>query len=141
MSGSNVELHRRTVEAFNAHDVEALIALLDADVEFHSAMTTPGGADYRGHDGARRWLGDLRDAWGDEFRIEPEAYFDLGAHTLCFQVLHGRGRQSGAEVTLSTAAVVRWRDGLTVHFRTYAHREDALSDLSISEDDLEPIDP
>jgi hypothetical protein len=36
---------------------------------------------------------------------------------------------------------VRWRDGLAVHMKAYAHREDALRDLGVSEDQLEPIDP
>jgi hypothetical protein len=68
-------------------------------------------------------------------------FFDVGDHTLAFQVLHGRGRQSGAEVALPVAALARWRDGLMVSFKVYAHRQDALSDLGVSEDALEPIAP
>ena len=37
--------------------------------------------------------------------------------------------------------VFRWRDGLIVYFKSYARREDALSDLGVSEDQLEPTDP
>jgi hypothetical protein len=36
---------------------------------------------------------------------------------------------------------VRWRDGLCVNWKTYAHREDALRDLGVSEDALTPITP
>jgi ketosteroid isomerase-like protein len=86
VSERNVELHRRAIEAFNARDTDALIELFDPQIEYHSAMTTPGGADYRGHDGMRRYFDDLEDAWGDEFRVEPEAYFDLGEHTLLLYV-------------------------------------------------------
>ena len=32
---------------------------------------------------------------GDDIRVEAEAYFDLGEHTLAFDVLHG-GEGSGA---------------------------------------------
>jgi hypothetical protein len=32
-------------------------------------------------------------------------YFDLGEHTLGFYVLHGRGRCSGAEVAVPSAAI------------------------------------
>jgi hypothetical protein len=56
----------------------------------------------------------MEDAWGDEIRVAPEAYFDLGEHTLVFHLMRGRGRQSGAEVTMPMASVVRWRDGLIV---------------------------
>jgi ketosteroid isomerase-like protein len=58
-----------------------------------------------------------------------------------FGVLHGRGRQSGADVEMPYAAVARWRDGLIVHQKAYVHREDALRDLGVSEDALEPIAP
>jgi ketosteroid isomerase-like protein len=141
VSEQNVQLHRRAIEAFNARDAEAFTAFCDPSVEWHSVFAAVGGAAYYGHDGLRRFLTDLEDAWGDEFRLEPEAYFDLGEQTLAFQVLHGRGRQSGAKVALPTAAVVRWRDGLVVYFKAYANKEDALDDVGVSEDALEPIAP
>jgi hypothetical protein len=141
MSQENIDLHRRAVEAYNTHDVEALIAFCDPSVEAHSVFAAVGGAVYHGHDGLRRFFGEARDTWGDEIRIEPEAYFDLGESTLAFLLLHGHGRQSGAEVTMPTTQEVRWRDGLCVYFKSYADREDALRDLGLSEDELEPIDP
>jgi uncharacterized protein len=141
MSQSNVELHRRGSEAHNAHDLEAVIAYLDPSIELHSVFAALGGGVYRGHDGVREYFRDLEDAWGDEIRGEVEAFFDLGEDTLAFYVLHGRGRQSGAEVAMPLAQLMRWRDGLVVCWKVYVHREDALSDLGVSEDALEPIDP
>lgn len=94
-----------------------------------------------GHDGLREWLQDFEDVWGGEIRIEPEVYFDLGEHTLLFLVVRGRGRHSGLEVVMASAHVARWRDGLLTYFRGYADREDALSDLGVSEDALMRIDP
>jgi hypothetical protein len=58
-----------------------------------------------------------------------------------FQVARGRGRHSGAEVTMPIAGVARWRDDLLVYAKAYLHREDALSDMGVSEDELEPIEP
>src|SRR5687767_10944063 len=46
VSDKNVELHRRGIEAFNARDIEAFIALSDPQIELRSSMTTPGGAVY-----------------------------------------------------------------------------------------------
>jgi hypothetical protein len=40
---------------------------------------------------------------------------------------------------LPGAQVLRWRDGLIVFHKGYANREDALSELGVSEDDLEPL--
>src|ERR1700692_1285446 len=140
MSQENVELHRRAIEAFNAHDVEAFVAHCDPSVEAHSVFAAVGGGVYHGHDGLRSFFSDAGDTWGDQIRGEVEAFFDLGEDTLAFYVLYGRGKQSGAEVAMPLAQVVRWRDGLVVYFKVYAHREDALSDLGISEDALARID-
>ena len=107
MSEQNVELHRRFVAAFNAGDSERFIALSDPQIEFHSVFAAVGGEVYHGREGIRTWLSDFEDAWGGDIRLEPEAYFDLGEHSLVFDVLHGRGRQSGAEVALPGAAVTR----------------------------------
>jgi ketosteroid isomerase-like protein len=141
VSEQNVELHRSAIAAYNARDVEAMVAVFDPSIEFHPGMAV-GSSVYHGHEGARRWHQDLGDVWGERIRIEPEAYFDLGEQTLLFYALHGRGRQSGAEVEMRNAAhVFRWRDSLIVYWKGYFDRRDALRDLGIAEDTLEPIAP
>jgi ketosteroid isomerase-like protein len=141
VSEESVQIARAFTEAFNRRDIEALVSHCDPQIEFHSTFAAVGGAVYHGHDGMRRFIRDLDEAWGGEIRSEPEAYFDLGEHTLTFTVLHGRGRESGAEVVLPIAVVSRLRDGLFVYYRAYVHREDALRDLGVTEDALEPIAP
>jgi ketosteroid isomerase-like protein len=141
MSDENVEQMRRFIAAFNTRDVDAWLAYFDPNGAFHSAFGAVGGEVYHGHDGLRRYQRDMEDAWGNKLRIEPEAYFDLGEQTLSFYALHGRGQHSGMEVAMRLAFVARWHDGLISYCRGYAHREDALADLGLSEDDLEPIAP
>lgn len=141
MSERTVELHRRFIETFNARDIEAFVAYFDPSGEFQSVFAAVGGAVYHGHDDLPRYFRDLADAWGDEIRIEPEAYFDLGEHTLLFLLFRGRGLHSGAEVAMPVALIARWREDLIVFMKSYAHREDALSDLGVSEDTLQRIDP
>jgi ketosteroid isomerase-like protein len=140
MSERNVELHRTFIEAFNARDLDAFIAHYDPSAEFRSVFAAIGGAVYRGHAELPRYFRDLEDAW-EEIRIEPEAYFDIGEHTLLYLLFRGRGKQSGAEVAMQVALLARWRDGLIVYMRSYTDREDALSDLGVSDDELEPIEP
>jgi ketosteroid isomerase-like protein len=141
MVGKNIERHRRLIDPFNSRDVDAFLELCDPQIEFHSTFSAVGGAVYHGHDGMRRYFEDIEEAWGTDFRVEPEAYFDLGEHTLAFSTLHGRGQQSGAEVELPTAQLCRWRGGLIILLKAYAHKEDALLDLGVSEDTLKPIAP
>jgi len=42
---------------------------------------------------------------------------------------------------LPGAAVTRWRAGQCVYFKAYADREDALRNLGVAENSLEPIAP
>jgi hypothetical protein len=105
MSQENVELHRRSVDAFNMRDVENFVAFCDRSIEAHSVFAVVGGAVYHGHDGLRRFFRDARDSWGDEIRMEPEAYFDLGESTLAFHLLQGR---EGIAVRRSRCRSHKW---------------------------------
>jgi ketosteroid isomerase-like protein len=140
MSERDIEVHRRFIDAYNKRDVETFLACFDPNVEFHSAFTAVSGAVYHGRDELRNLFRDVEGAW-DEIRIEPEAYIDVGKHTFRFAVLHGCGRHSGAELAMPVALVARWRQGLAINYRSYNHREEALRDLGVSEDELEPIEP
>ena len=77
MSRENVEVVRRSFDAFNARGIEAMIALCDPDIDFHPTFAAIGGADYHGHDGVRSWHRDIEETWGREIRAELEAFFDL----------------------------------------------------------------
>jgi ketosteroid isomerase-like protein len=141
VSKQNIELHRRANEAFNTRDVETYLAFCDPQIELHTAVTGPGAAVYHGHDGVRRWHTEIADAFGGEIRVEPEAFFDVGEHTISFHVLHGRGQQSGADVATPAAHLCRWHEGRIVYFKGYLRREDAFTDLGISIEAVEEIAP
>jgi ketosteroid isomerase-like protein len=141
MSEKNVDLVRRYRDAYNMRDIEAMLACCDPNIEHHAAWPGVAPAVYHGHDGMRKWHRENHDAWGEELRLEPEAGFDLGDTLLRFYVVHGRGQQSGVEVAMPAATVLRVRDGLIVYMKTYTDREEALRDLGVSEDELEPIEP
>ena len=81
------------------------------------------------------------DAFGEEIRVEPEVYYDLGEQTICVHSLHGRGQQSGVDVRTQAADLCRWRHGLIVYRKGYVHRADVFRDLGVSEDALEPTQP
>ena len=121
MSERNVELSRRVLDAFNARDIEALVAYFDPSIELHSAFGAVAGGVYQGHEGVREYFRDLQDAW-DEIRLEPEAYVDLGDHTLVFVVVRRRGRHSGTEVVMPTAQMFGWREGASVYFKGHRGR-------------------
>jgi hypothetical protein len=54
MSEENVELVHRLADAFNQHDLDAFLGLIDPQAEFVSRIVElEGGEPYRGHDGMR----------------------------------------------------------------------------------------
>ena len=61
MSQENVELYRRATQAFNDRELDAFLALMDADVEAVPRIGAVEG-DYHGHDGMRRWWESLLEA-------------------------------------------------------------------------------
>jgi ketosteroid isomerase-like protein len=138
---ANVELHQRWIEAFNARDVDAIVASCDPRIEFQSTFAAVGGGVYRGHDGVRAWHKDLEEAWGEEIRLDADVFFELEENTLVCFAFQARGKQSGAEVAMPAAAAARWRDGLCVYWKAYADAAEAFADLGVTEDELEPIAP
>jgi ketosteroid isomerase-like protein len=137
MPDDDVAAVLRFLDALNADDVRALVACCAPEMELHSMFATIGGAVYRGPDEVRRWYHDLVREWGAP-RVEVEAIYEVDSDVLLFTVLHGRGRQSGSEAALPGALVMRAREGLVVYFKAFGHREDALAELGVSEDELGP---
>lgn len=142
MSERNVELHRRALEVFNQRDLDAFLPLVHPDIEYHPVLASISGVEvYRGYEGVRRWFADFDEVFGDDVHVEPEAFFDLGEQTLVFYTLHARGRQSGAPVAMPFAQALTWENHLTVKGVIYTDREEALRDLGVSQDELEPLSP
>jgi ketosteroid isomerase-like protein len=137
----NVERYRHFLSALSGRDEDLLVAFCDPGIEIRSVFAAVGGAVYHGHEGARQWHRDLQGSFGGEFRVEVEAFFDLDEYTLAFTALHGRGGQSGAEVTMPATGVAKWRDGLCVSHKGFLHKQDALRELGVSENALQPIVP
>jgi DNA-binding CsgD family transcriptional regulator len=56
----------RWFDAYNAHDVEALVALADPEIEIvplGATLTSPPGATYHGHEGLRSFVQPGFDRW------------------------------------------------------------------------------
>jgi ketosteroid isomerase-like protein len=128
MSRENVELMHRAYDAFNRHDLDAFLALMDAEVQAVPLASAIEG-DYRGHDGMRRWWNDLFDAFPD-WTVEVVEVRDLGDLTLTHVRNRGRGAGSDAPFELTLWQVAEARDGKAVwwsNHRTEAHALEAVA--------------
>jgi ribosomal protein S18 acetylase RimI-like enzyme len=50
------------IEAFNRRDIDALVGLVSPDFEFHPTSLVGERRVYEGHDGLRRWAGELSES-------------------------------------------------------------------------------
>jgi ketosteroid isomerase-like protein len=130
VSEGNVDIVRSVMAAFNRGDVEAVVALLDEDVEVLSTDELPNPGRFHGPEGYLTWIGRWLDAW-DEFTVEALELEAVDEHHVVAAVRQrGRGRLSGIETTMNVANLFEVRDGRIVRFHIYADRQGALEAVS-----------
>jgi ketosteroid isomerase-like protein len=133
MSQENVELYRRCIDAFNRRDLDALLALMDEEVEAVSRLVAIEGG-LKGHDGIRRWWKSWFEVWPD-YEIDVVNVRDLGDTTLA--TLRALGHGAGSDVPFEDTAwqLARWRRGKCVLWRVLNNREEALEAAGLVDQD------
>ena len=126
MSQENVEIVRRMVEAFNRGDVDAVTASFGEQCALHEPAETVGTprAGFRGHDGIREWMANLRET--AEIQFEPTDFITNGDSVLCEWVGRGLGQAGGVPIEWSTFVVLRLRDGKIEQALAFLSRAEAL---------------
>ena len=135
MSQENVEAFNRAAEALKRRDVEAALAELDPDVEWHPAMAAAlgGGATvYRGHEGMRELLRDMYEAF-TEIDAEFSEIRDLGEQIVAIGRRRARGKASGAETETPLCYVMEFKNGKMIRVRSYLDPKEALEAAGLSE--------
>jgi ketosteroid isomerase-like protein len=135
MSRENVQTVQRAVDAWNADDLDAFLAELDADVEWHPAIE-PGlegkATIYRGPEGARMiWRQDRGDAW-ERLTNRPQELRDLGDSVLALGHLELTARTTGIEFRQEVGEVFDLRAGKIVRIRDFLTHAEALEAAGLS---------
>lgn len=106
-----IEVVRGLTEAFNAFDVDAVIALCAPDVVVHENPNFPDASTYRGHEGVRAMLADWRESFAsthtgiDELTAEGDTVTLVGTY-------QATGAVTGVPVKMDAqVAVYEVRDG------------------------------
>ena len=101
---------RAYVEACNGGDLEAILPLLDPEVQLHEADTLPGAVSAVGIEAVRRYLERFDTHWSS-FEWEPRELLVEGDRALLHARLRLTGRESGIEVDRAWSYVFTVRDG------------------------------
>ena len=136
MSRENVETVQRAVDAWNADDLDAFLAVLDADIEWHPSIE-PGlegkATIYHGHDGVRRaWREYRGEAW-ERLTNRPDELRDLGESVLVLGHLDLTARATGIEFSQEVGEVFDLRAGRIVRIRDFLTHAEALKAAGLSE--------
>jgi ketosteroid isomerase-like protein len=133
MSQRSVEVVRRSFDAIQRWDVDALLELYDPDIHFQPLTGTwveSGG--YRGHAGVREYFEEVADVW-EELRPHAEDFRTVGDDVVAIGGCAVRGRGSGAETDTPMAWVVTVREGRVTSHRGYRSGEEALDTVEWQE--------
>jgi len=126
MAEADVELARRSFDAFADEGVEGLIRFVHPDFE----MTTPPGLaaepdTYRGQDGMRRYFESFYDVM-DDISFEIDEFEDLGTGLVMgVSKLRARGQATGIEVEQEVTQVCEIEGGLIRRIHVFATPDEA----------------
>jgi ketosteroid isomerase-like protein len=123
MSQENLEAARRAYDAFNRRDLDAVLALVDPEVDFTTRFVERAES-YHGHDGVRVWWEDLLRVFPD-FKIEVVELSDLGDVTIGAVRVRGRGMGSDAPFEEVIWQVGKWRHGKLVAWHSFGSESEA----------------
>ena len=130
MSGEDVEVVRRSLEAFRDGDVEGAIALGHPDIV--GTRVDPDGAVFHGRDGILRLMADWMEGFED-WSYRAEEYVDAGDQVLVHIRQWGRGAGSGVQVEADNWIVYAVEDGLITRLQIYSDRAQAYAAAGLGE--------
>jgi ketosteroid isomerase-like protein len=134
MSEENVELVRRTYEAANQGDYDAVVSYFHPEIEFHAYPRSPEVGVYHGKQALREYIENVWEHYENErVRIEVEELLDAGDQVVAVTTLHAVPKRGQQEMTFHIVEVFTIRDGLLAGRRSYSTRNEALEAAGLSE--------
>ena len=133
MSLENVEIVRRTTDAYNRHDLDGIVEhwAPDAVLDWSNSRGLEAGV-YRGHDEIRAFTQRFLTTW-DEVRLELGEPIEAADDVLVVEnVTYLRGRD-GIETQARSAWVLTFRDGQQTSLTLYQTKQEALEAAGLSE--------
>ena len=126
-----MQIVRDRYEAFVAGDLEGVLKGCDLDIVSYTAPPFADAAEYQGHEGLLRWMGNWTEGF-DQFEMEVEEYMDAGDHVVVRAFQRATGAISGAPVEARFWFVNTVRDGKIVRMGAYPDESEALEAAGLS---------
>ena len=131
MSQANVELTRQAVDALNRHDLDALLMLVDPEVDFADLIVElEGGGSFHGHGGIRSWWESYLAVFPN-LSVEIDEVRDFGTVTYARGRVRGHGSESDPSFEQAFHTVGEWRDEQLIWSRSFRTDADAVEAAAI----------
>jgi ketosteroid isomerase-like protein len=132
VSQENVEIVRRSLDAYSRRDVDALRTLNHPDLELDwSASVGSLAGVYRGFDEALRFYAEYYEAF-EATVVEPDRFVETGDLVVVPNVAHQRGRD-GIEVAARSTLVFAVHNRLVTRICLYQDEDEALKAVGLAE--------
>jgi ketosteroid isomerase-like protein len=134
VSEANLEIVRRSWEAWLRGDLGALASLWDPEVvwDLQHFQDWPESS-YQGVEGVRRFLTEWLEMWA-EYEIEVEQIVPApDGRVVSLYTTRAKGRQSGLPMVLPMALITTVRNGKVIRFDAYDDRAEALTVVGLRE--------
>jgi uncharacterized protein len=132
MSQENVEIVRRGYEAFQRGDIQAVLSLMDSEIEARVDPSLPDWEPYYGHEGFMSFLQAWLEPW-ETYRIEVEELIDLGERVIVVARELVRRKDSRFELEQRSYHVWTLKDKKAVRLDSFFDRSEALEAAGLQE--------
>jgi ketosteroid isomerase-like protein len=132
VSQETVRLARQVLDILGPHDEARLIELSDPEVEWRSFFALSAEGVYRGYDGARQYMSDVRDAFEIGF-AEVDDALGIADIAVCVGRIRYKGEGSGIEGASPAGWMLKFRDRKLLRFSAFRDPARALEAVGLAE--------
>ena len=121
---------RAAYAGFGQRDFDAILSVMDPDIEWDATDALAHTGVYHGHEGVTEYIGSLSAAW-EEFNLNPEQFTESGdgAHVMVLGSVSGKLAANGQDVEARFAHVLQVEDGQVTRLKVCLDREAALREM------------
>ena len=132
MSQENVEIVRRTYEAWNRGDMDAVSGACDEGaIIARTVEGWPEPAPIVGRDAVMRFFAQLRETYSDEDVVAGLSFIDASDRVVVRQIWQGKGR--GPDMNMELTAVFTLRGGRIFLLEYFWDHGEALKAVGLEE--------
>ena len=124
----NADTMRRSIDAYNAGNVDGLLEMAHPDIEWEVAPEHPASTTHRGLEEVRAYHEDWRNTL-DDMRLDVLSITEDGDSVVAVCRIHGKGSESGADVEVEIAFLATYRDGKAIRVEEFLDPEEAFRAL------------